>query len=234
MGVSIPLITNPRLEYIVARTRIMLDAIISMRIEGFKMNRKIRRKVVDHNQAGELHKDLYWYGEHLEQMNFEVLNACEDYVRGDRVLTPLLKRGFRDAEKRIKLGYSAYSNALASDLVQQAADTDLRRRLQQHGESPQEYVIFTYTSCRMADEAVVVACSAEASKGFGDYKHNGMSLSRAKRFVYEAVLEELGARHVSEAAPEPLEPHRELFFRLCEDPNMSLLDAYAASQALTT
>ena len=76
-------------------------------------------------------------------------------------------------------------------------------------------------------------CSAEASNGFGDYKHNGRSLSRAKRFVYEAVLEDLGERHVSEAVPEPLEPYRELFLKLCEDPYMSLLDAYAASIALT-
>jgi len=234
MSILIPFKANPRREYIVARTRIMFDAIISMRVYGFRMDRKIRRKVVDHNQAALLHKDLYWYGEHLEQMNFEVLNSCHDHVFGDRILMPFLRKAFRDGEQRIQRGYAAHSSALASELVQQAANADLNSRLQQSGESPQEYVIFTYAENRIVDEAVVAACSAEASKGFGEYKHRNRYLSRAQRFVYEAVLEELGDRYVSEAVPEPSASDRELFLRLCEDPHMSLLDAHAASQALTT
>ena len=234
MGILIPFKANPRREYIVARTRIMFDAIISMHVYGFRMDRKIRRKVVNHNQAAELHKDLYWYGEHLEQLNFEVLNSCQDHVCGDRVLMPLLRRASRDAEQRIQRGYAAHSYALASELVQQAANADLNSRLRKSGESPQEYVVFTYAENRVVDEAVVVVCSAEASNGFGEYKHRNRYLSRAQRFVYEAVLEELGDRYVSEAVPEPLASDRELFFRLCEDPHMSLLDAHAASQAFTT
>lgn len=227
------LISKSRLEYIVARTRILLDAIFVMRLEGFKMDRKLRRKIVNHHQVDDLHKGLYWYGETLEQLNFEVVNACVDYVFGDRVLMPLLRKDNDKATERLRRGWAKYSSSMTSDVVQQAANADLESRLRQHGSDAQEYVVFTYTECRMADEAVVVMCSAEASNGFGDYKHNGRSLSRAKRFVYEAVLEDLGERHVSEAVPEPLEPYRELFLKLCEDPHMSLLDAYEASKALT-
>ena len=233
MGISIPLITKPRLEYIVARTRILLDAIFVMRLEGFKMDRKLRRKIVNHHQVGDFHKDLYWYVETLEQLNFEAVNACVDYVFGDRLMMPLLRKDNDKATERIQRGWAKYSDSMASEAVQQAASTDLESRLRQHGSDATEYVVFTYAENRMADEAVVAVCSAEASNGFGDYKHNGRSLSRAKRFVYEAVLEELGERHVSEAVPEPLEPYRELFLKLCEDPHMSLLDAYAASKALT-
>ena len=201
---------------------------------GLLMDQAIRRKIVNHQQAEKLHRDLYQYREFLEELNYDYRMMYSMSVRGDFFFTILLRKACTAATGKVERGWAKYDAALASNEVQQSASAELDRRLTKRDPDAHEYVVFTYSEHHIVDEAIVVMCSPQASNGFGQHKHNGRNLARAKRFVYEAIFEDLGERYVSAAVPEPLGHCRELFLKLCEDSRMHLTDIYAASEALTT
>jgi hypothetical protein len=198
------------------------------------MDQARRRKIVNHQQAAKLRKDLYRYLEFCEELNYDYQSLYSMPVRGDFFFTGILRKGFAASASKLERGWAKYDAALASIKVQQSASRDLDSRLGKRGPDPHEYVVFTCSGDRVTDEALVVMCSPQASNGFGLHKHNGRRLACTKRFVYEAIFEDLGERNVSLAVPEPLGLCRELFLKLCEDPGMNLTDIYAASKALTT